>query len=595
MKWRAFFWSNRIYFQAIWKRSKLYIICRILIIAAVNFSLIFNLFFLKAFVDAIIEKADFQLAICYLIFNFVVRFSTDQLITWLKVYLKHVHMSVQLDMQQKVASRSFAFQLDSFEDPAFYDIYKRALEYATTRSEGIVAVLSGVISDIIGLSAVIYIVSRLNVVVLLVLLVIVVLDLAVNMRRDSLMDALKRRLTRIHRRQQYMAGLLNNKSAFKDIKLHNAGPFILHKLKTIYQMCRKETMDLEIKTGFLKMPVRLMESIFIITVYYFIGRDLFNRLITIGDFNMTYNAAYSIKAYLISIGLGISELRKMRLDAAYFYEYFTLETPPDGMRTIERQHSCSIEFRHVYFRYLDTQDWILNDVSFQISPGEKVLLVGENGAGKTTIIHLLLRLYRPDSGDILLNGISINEYDISSLYEAIAVVFQDHQEYAFSLAENIALEEPDVLKKTGQEALIKQALDLVHLQKVVQLPEGIYTALSRELDDNGSDLSGGERQKLAIARALIRKAVLYVLDEPSSSLDPLSEEQMYQALWDTAGRQTTIVISHHLSNCIYADHILVVHQGKIVEEGRHEELMALHGLYAQMYTSQSKKYGLAKK
>ena len=267
-----------------------------MVIAAMNFSLIFNLFFLKVFVDAISEKNNFQLAINFLILNFIVRFSTDQIISWIRVYLKHVHLIVQVKMQQMVVERSFAFDLEVFEKPDFYDTFTRAYEYASTNSEGIISTISGIVSDLIGLSAVVYIIARLNIFVIIVLMTIVILDLAINMRRDSIMDKLKRRLTRIYRKQGYITTLLNNKSAFKDLKINNAKEYIMKKMQTVLLICKKGIMSVEVRTNLLKIPVRLMEAIFVVVIYYFIGKDLFLGAITVGDFNMTYNAAYSIKA-----------------------------------------------------------------------------------------------------------------------------------------------------------------------------------------------------------------------------------------------------------------------------------------------------------
>ncbi len=590
MKLKAFLWSNKIYFCALWKCSKLYLLCRLMVIAAMNFSLIFNLFFLKVFVDAIIEKNNFQLAINFLILNFIVRFSTDQIISWIRVYLKHVHLIVQVKMQQMVVERSFAFDLEVFEKPDFYDTFTRAYEYASTNSEGIISTISGIVSDLIGLSAVVYIIARLNIFVIIVLMTIVILDLAINMRRDSIMDKLKRRLTRIYRKQGYITTLLNNKSAFKDLKINNAKEYIMKKMQTVLLICKKGIMSVEVRTNLLKIPVRLMEAIFVVVIYYFIGKDLFLGAITVGDFNMTYNAAYSIKAYLITIGAGISELRKMSINATYFYEFFTFERENNGTKKLINDDEISIEFKNVYFKYIETQDWVLRDVSFKINPGETTLFIGENGAGKSTIVNLLLRLYRPSSGNVLVNGIPLEDYDIKELYEVLSVVFQDHKEYAFSIAENILLKEEDEIRLSNEEGIVGEALDFIHLNKILELPMGIFTSLTRELDDQGVDLSGGEKQKLAIARAFVKRAKLFVLDEPSSSLDPISEENIYEALKNITHGCTTIIISHHLSNSIYADQIIVMDKGNVVETGDHRHLLENGGIYAKLYNMQRKKY-----
>ena len=184
----------------------------------------------------------------------------------------------------------------------------------------------------------------------------------------------------------------------------------------------------------------------------------------------------------------------------------------------------------------------------------------------------------------------MEDYDIKELYEVLSVVFQDHKEYAFSIAENILLKEEDEIRLSNEEGIVGEALDFIHLNKILELPMGIFTSLTRELDDQGVDLSGGEKQKLAIARAFVKRAKLFVLDEPSSSLDPISEENIYEALKNITHGCTTIIISHHLSNSIYADQIIVMDKGNVVETGDHRHLLENGGIYAKLYNMQRKKY-----
>ena len=589
MKWKAFLWTNKIYCGVIWKNSKLYFLFRALCIMAVNFSQIFNLYFLKVFVDAIVEQNSLSLAIKYLMLNFFVRFLSDQLISWSRVYIKDAHLRAQQDMQQLVINRCFDFDLAIFEKTEFYDTFVRALQYATNSSEGIISTISSIISDVIGLSAVIYVLLRLNIWVVIILTILVLLDLAVNMYRDSLMDILKRRTTVINRKKNYIGSLVTKKTAFKDLKINGARDFILSKLEQVLFECNRETMNVEVRTNLYKTPVRLLETIFVIVSYFFIGKDLSIGKITIGDFNMTFNAAYSIKSYLITIGSSISSLRNSSLNASYFYEFFMYDKKNNGTMLLEEKNGLSIEFKHVFFKYPNSIEWVLNDVSFKISPGEVVLLVGENGAGKTTIINLLLGLYNPDSGEILINDVNIQNYSVDEIYRKISVVFQDHQEYAFPIAENILLRKCNEMGNFDRMH-VEQLLKVIGLSGILELPEGIDTCLTGELDDNGIDLSGGERQKLAVARAFTKKSSFYILDEPSSALDPIAEDNMYNNMMELVNGSGCLIVSHHLSNSIYANRIIVLDKGRIAENGNHQSLMQLDGIYSRLYNLQRKKY-----
>ncbi len=245
----------------------------------------------------------------------------------------------------------------------------------------------------------------------------------------------------------------------------------------------------------------------------------------------------------------------------------------------------AIEFEHVSFRYPGSGKMALEDVSFQIAPGEKVSFVGSNGAGKTTIVKLLLRMYEPTSGTIKVGGTDIRELSSKEYYEHIGIVLQDFFLYAYSVRENLCFH-----RETDRRALEEAMEQAGILERVGRLPRGLDTSLYRNLDPEGVELSGGEGQKLAMARALCRDRGMMILDEPTSSLDPLSEYDLFSRMRRISEDNTTIMVSHRLSSTRYSDRILVFEDGRLIQSGSHRELMDREGTYRDMYETQAKYY-----
>ena len=247
----------------------------------------------------------------------------------------------------------------------------------------------------------------------------------------------------------------------------------------------------------------------------------------------------------------------------------------------------SIEFRNVSFAYKDTP--VLKDLNMKFEGGNTYALVGHNGAGKSTIIKLLLRFYDPTEGEILLNGHNIKEYNLHKYRALFATAFQDNRMFSMSVADNVTLGED--IPADQREAIVADALKLSGVyDKVMSLPQGINTTLTREFDDNGAVLSGGEFQKIVVSRAFARRCPIKVFDEPSSALDPIAEYQLFDNILKACRENTLLFISHRLSSVQNADHVFLLEHGQVKEEGTHRELMNKQGLYADMYQKQAENY-----
>lgn len=243
------------------------------------------------------------------------------------------------------------------------------------------------------------------------------------------------------------------------------------------------------------------------------------------------------------------------------------------------------EFKHVYFKYPDSEDYVLKDVNLKWRIGEKMALVGKNGCGKSTLVKLLTRLYDPTEGEITLNGIDIRKYKYEEYVALFSVVFQDSKLFSFSLAENVAADteyDPELVESCVRRAGLSERLDT--------MDNGIETCLYKDFDDKGVEISGGEMQKLCLARAIYKGSPFIVLDEPTASLDPISEHDIYTKFNGIVGTRTAIYISHRLSSCRFCDEITVMDNGQIAERGSHDELIGKGGVYKELWTAQAEYY-----
>lgn len=319
--------------------------------------------------------------------------------------------------------------------------------------------------------------------------------------------------------------------------------------------------------------------------YFYVGLLAIKGVYGIGTFVQLISTEAALNGTLSGLVWNVTELIK---NCNYAYEYVLFMEYPEALPKGEKEIAKKpheIEFRHVSFSYPKTNKKILDDISIKIRPGEHLSIVGLNGAGKTTFIKLLCRLYDPTEGQILLDGVDIRDYDYRQYMQQFAPVFQDFKLFSFTIDENIAFANPDKGK-------VDEYIELVGLKdKVDELEKGTQTTIFKYFDEKGIEPSGGEQQKIAIARALYKDSPVVILDEPTSALDPLAEYEVYKQFHTLVGGKTAFYISHRLSSCKFCDSIAVFSEGKIAEYGSHDELISIpSGIYAKMFEAQAKYY-----
>lgn len=328
-------------------------------------------------------------------------------------------------------------------------------------------------------------------------------------------------------------------------------------------------------------------------VYIFVALRAFAGVISIGNVMKYYGAINQLILSVSGIANALTSIENNSLYLNLVFEYIDLgKDNHTGTKEVKpnQEDTYEFEFHNVSFKYTGSNEYALKNVSLRIKGHERLAIVGMNGSGKTTLVKLLCRFYKPDEGYITLNGVNIEEYDYRQYKQLFSVVFQDFRLFAFSLGENVAA------NNVYNSKNVWNALEKVGMKdRAKRLEHQLENPLYKQFDDSGVDISGGEEQKIAIARAIYREASIYILDEPTAALDPESEYEIYSKMNELTGENTVIFISHRLSSCCYSDNIIVFHNGEIVQSGKHEDLLKdVNGKYYELWNAQACFYMLKK-
>ena len=390
-----------------------------------------------------------------------------------------------------------------------------------------------------------------------------------------------------NRRYSYWFTMVFNYSLGKYIRLYDMQKMLSAKVGQASDNMENEFYTLRDKLLKISWIPIVVNVILQFVTYAYVGLKAVFKLISVGD-SMKYVGAYTNLAQSVQNIAGIfTELDIESKYLAYFYDYMAIENKRyEGTIPTEKRDDnvFEIEFRDVSFKYLNTETYALRHVNQKITLGSKTAVVGKNGAGKTTFIKLLCRLYEPTEGQILLNGVDIRYYDYKDYAKLFGVVFQDFNLFSATIGENVASSDE------YDEKLVIECLDKAGFgERLAKMPDGIRTNIY-QYEENGVEISGGEAQKLAIARALYKNAPFVILDEPTSALDPVAEYEIYQHFDQMVQDKTSIYISHRMSSCRFCDNILVFDEGQIIESGSHEKLMKEGGLYSQLWNAQAQYY-----
>jgi len=500
-------------------------------------------------------------------------------------------MSVQL------MEHAAKLDLAQFEDPEFYD----HLERARRQTVGRIALLSLLLSmsqDALTLLTLAGALIAYNPWLLLLLAVAVIPSFLGETHFASLGYSLLFRWTPERRQLDYLRYVGASDKTAKEVQMFALAPWLTERYRDLSQRFYEENRNLSVRRGVVSALLSILGTIGYYAAYIVILVRAVRGDITIGT--LTFLAA--------SFGRGRDVIQNILLSASNVYEQAlylrdlfvflqmkpTIESSPNA-RPVPKTIQSGFTFENVGFRYPGSERWAVRNVNLVLRPGERVALVGENGAGKTTITKLLARLYDPSEGRITLDGVDLKDYDLASLRRAIGVIFQDFVRYDMRFDENIGVGEiesvrADLEKNNGTPLAITAAAEnSLAASLLPRFTKGYQQMLGRRFEE-GVDLSGGEWQKIALARAYIRDAQVLILDEPTAALDARAEYEVFLRFSELVAGRMAVLISHRFSTVRMADRIIVLRHGKVEEQGSHEELLAGHGLYEELFTMQAAGY-----
>ncbi len=496
-------------------------------------------------------------------------------------YMNHISV--------RVMEHAASLDLLAYEDPVFYDRLERARVQATDRLYMIQAIgrLIQQVITTITLSISIMVFSPW----LLLLLIVGVIPAFVGETHFAFLGYAKNfRQTPIRRQLDYLRVLGGSKEAAKELKLFGLRDFLTGRFKALADQVYNEDITLARRKFTSGSVLSMIGTAGYYTAYVYAVWRTVTGVFSFGTLTLLANAIREASSQLQQTFSTLSTIADQALfltDLIAFFEMKpTIRSKPNALpapRPIQR----GFEFRNVSFRYPGSSRLVLNGLNFHLHPGERVALIGENGEGKTTIVKLLTRLYDPVEGQVLLDGVDLRDYDLDDLYSEIGVIFQDFMRYEMTARENIAVGRID--RMNDVELLQESARKSMAADVLRKLPSGLEQMLGRRFD-GGVDLSGGEWQKVALARAYLRDAQVLILDEPTSALDARSEYEVFKRFAELTTEKMALFISHRFSTVRMADRIVVLENGRIAEEGDHDTLTSLGGRYAEMFELQAASY-----
>lgn len=466
-----------------------------------------------------------------------------------------------------------------YEDPQYHDILMRMGEYPQGNLLNVFNDVITVISLSITVFSLIVLFIQISPVVSLLYFFIVMVMMFFDFKSMKMMNEMFASQSFAERELEYYRKLLSDKHVLYELKVFGA-------ISCIGNLCKKENdrvLKERLETTIRSQKYFAMSCVCVIAwvalVIFSLVQAVFHNSISLGIFVSLVGSAGTVLSTTENLSYKLSNVARKCHEIEYYYNFMKMDEVCWGNATFDDSRGGRIEFKNVYFRY-GQEDYVLKNVSMMIDLGKSTALVGENGSGKSTIVKLICRLYRPESGSILLNGQDIYTYSELEYHKIINVVFQDFVRYSFTIRENVAI---GSLEQLHEDKVIRSVLkDVAGFNKCADLDVPLG-----KIDEAGIDLSGGEWQKIAIARACMGKSRLIIMDEPTAALDPVAESRLYASFMGVMRQRGTFIISHRMASARLADIIYVIHNGQIEERGSHGNLYEKNGLYRKMYDAQS--------
>lgn len=592
------FFSRLFYiFRLVWETKPLILILMIAAAAANGLLPIFGAYISAEIINALAENFSgravtaaaigmlFGYQFLYLFLNRIVN-DINHMVSSLSGEMITNHI------RRKIMQKAKEIDVSCFDQPDFYEKLENANREAGMRPVQVLNSSLTVISTLISMISFIAVLAAIGLWAPFLVIILAVPSAVISFIYRRKTVGYMRRRSKARRQMNYYSEAVVDKDLVKEIRLLGISGDFEKRYDAVFKDYFKGLKRIILSEGAWNIAFGIVRIATNCLLFWFIAAMALNHQIQVGDYALYTGALNSIAVGVASLVSSTAVIYEGTLFIDNLISFMKQEkkiiaeeTPP---LLPERHVGHTIEFKNVSFQYPQTERYVLKNVNLKFEAGETIVLVGLNGAGKTTLIKLLTRLYDPTAGQILLDGKDIRRYDVQALYHIFGIVFQDFGKYAVTVEENILFgniqQAPD---KARIEEAARQSDSLGYIRT---LPQGFDTPLMRYFEENGLELSIGQWQKLAVARAFYGDSDILVLDEPTASLDALAEQEIYNQFDRLRKGKTTIFVSHRLSSAVGADRIIVLENGSVIEEGTHRQLMQQQGKYYQMFSTQAKRY-----
>jgi ATP-binding cassette subfamily B protein len=581
----------------IWESGPRWTIARIALLFVQATLPLLSLYFYKLLIDTLTagvaapEKATVLKHLALLLgLNFLVSLVIT-LCSSLASIVNEIQTQVVIDHTYDILhSKAIEMDLEYYENSEYYDTLHRAQQEASNRIPQILNRLIQIGQNVISLLVVAGLLFFFNWGLAAILFASAIPRVLVNLKHSGKIYNWKHKRTSTERRVQYFSEIITSNLHAKEIRLFDLGLLFKRWFRDLRLQLRRERLALAIRKSLADTATNISTLLALLGSYSWVAYQTVQGIISLGDFvfyNEGFQRGYNSFWNILS---GMANLYEDSLFIQNLYEFLDLKikvVEPLHPQPVPQPMQIGIVFNHVGFHYSNSSQKSLEDITLTIHPREVVALVGENGAGKTTLIKLLCRLYDPTAGSITLDGIDLRQFATKDLRRQISVIFQDYVKYHLTARENIWV--GNVYCPPDSAKIMEAARHAGADEVITKLPQNYETILGKQFE-GGEELSIGEWQKVAIARAFFRDSQLIILDEPTSALDAKAEYEVFQKFRQLLKYQAAILISHRLSTVRMADRIYVLERGKIVESGSHDELVQFGGTYAQLFETQAKNY-----
>lgn len=587
--------KNLGYFMKMaWKTAPGYLIVMVLNSLFSSAKLLLNIILPKLLIDELVGDKNIEMLFLFgaliVLNNVLMQLVTNTFKRYIDTKSTWLSDTMVKQMGEKIMNLEYSY----LEDPYYLDLKERAVFGIENQNtiESLINIFTSGLTHFITVVGLVSIMATLGPVLIIALAIGVALMIMLYQMGSKAMIGVMQDIIPINRKIGYYMGLVMEKPLQKEIRLYDMQEMLTDCIRN-----GNETTCDRFSKGYRQMGkvyggMSAISEFISAFTYAYVGirtvTDFLGKKLSLGSLSMYVSSAISFSSTVISFGEEIVMLMQVASFLDPYLELMMLEEETIEDKGIKFEGDVeTVEFRDVTFTYPKADKPVLRNISFEIKRGEKISIVGLNGAGKSTLIKLICRMYKADSGDILVNGRNIYDYDYMSYMNVISAVFQDYKLFNFSIEENISCNAVG-----GDEELVNRLIDEVGMrEKVDELPNGIKSRFGKEYDEEGIEMSGGQGQKIAIARALYKKASMVILDEPASALDPIAEAEIYEKFNSLVEDKTAIYISHRMSSSVFCDKILIIDGGTVADFDTHENLMKkTDSLYYKLFDSQAQNY-----